>query len=186
MIFLHTEYLSSADNINYVFASLVHRRVTFRRLYPDPDPNINVLELTLQEGILEDYVILNFCPEAATWQIGVPDFEARNHVLNVIIDSKGCCAEIYTHDWELLKQLFLDEGRQRYEAIKDISEDETEANVSSNGSELHHLKGEVAQVRQREEEAMRRERAQKMESDQEMAHLKMLIKDMQRNKDQKS
>ena len=116
------------------------------------------------------------------------DPEARNHVLNVIIDSKEGCADIYTHDWKLLHQFSLGEGKQRYRAIRDVSEDntegETEANDSIDGSELHQLRAELTQAKQREERERAQkleERAQKIDTEQEVARLKRMIEDMQRN-----
>ncbi|KAI9695365.1 MAG: hypothetical protein M1820_008660 [Bogoriella megaspora] len=67
-------------------------------------------------GIMEDYIILNFCPRSKLREIKIEDEKVRSHLFHLVIEPDKQAAEIYTHDMQLYKSWSLGEGRQRSDA----------------------------------------------------------------------
>ncbi|KAL9615668.1 MAG: hypothetical protein Q9160_009346 [Pyrenula sp. 1 TL-2023] len=68
--------------------------------------------------IMNDFIILNFCPRSALQRIRIKDEEIRSHVFHVVVEPDELTAEIYSHDKQLYKSWSLSEGRQRVNAIE--------------------------------------------------------------------
>ncbi|KAF2736795.1 hypothetical protein EJ04DRAFT_595567, partial [Polyplosphaeria fusca] len=63
--------------------------------------------------IMDDYIILNFCPRSAFESIKILDTTVQSHLFHVVIEPEKMSAEIYTHDKQLLRSWSLSEGRQQ-------------------------------------------------------------------------
>ncbi|KAL1618080.1 hypothetical protein SLS56_010705 [Neofusicoccum ribis] len=63
--------------------------------------------------IMDDYIILNFCPRAALREVKIQDEKIKSHLFQVVIEPEELTAEIYTHDMQLCKAWSLSEGKQR-------------------------------------------------------------------------
>ncbi|KAH7038893.1 hypothetical protein B0J12DRAFT_764734 [Macrophomina phaseolina] len=63
--------------------------------------------------IMDDYVILNFCPRAALREVKIKDEQIKSHLFHIVVEPEEFTAEIYTHDIQLCQAWSLSEGRQR-------------------------------------------------------------------------
>ncbi|KAF2785826.1 hypothetical protein K505DRAFT_196452, partial [Melanomma pulvis-pyrius CBS 109.77] len=63
--------------------------------------------------IMDDYVILHFCPRSALENIKFQDERIHSNLFHVVIEPNEMSAEIYTHDKQLHTSWSLSEGRQR-------------------------------------------------------------------------
>ncbi|KAF2726700.1 hypothetical protein EJ04DRAFT_530052, partial [Polyplosphaeria fusca] len=73
-------------------------------------------------GIMDDHIVLNFCPRSALSGIGIHD---TPHLFHVVIEPEEMSAEIYTHEKQFCKSLSLGEGRRRKESDSFLDKDET-------------------------------------------------------------
>ncbi|TEY39224.1 hypothetical protein BOTCAL_0466g00060 [Botryotinia calthae] len=64
-------------------------------------------------GILEDYIILNFCSKSSLDALKIKDIDAQSHTRHVVIDANEHIAQVYTYDKQLQTILNLGEGRTR-------------------------------------------------------------------------
>ncbi|ESZ90747.1 hypothetical protein SBOR_8860 [Sclerotinia borealis F-4128] len=111
-------------------------------------------------GILEDYIILNFCSKSFLDTLHVRDIDIQSHMLHIVIDAKECTAEVYTYDKQLRATLNLGEGRQRsYSTEKDSAAEDDDPLMT-----IRDLKIEAEQWKQEKQEMER----EKQEMEQEM------------------
>ncbi|KAF7882078.1 hypothetical protein EAF00_011594 [Botryotinia globosa] len=64
-------------------------------------------------GILEDYIILNFCSKSSLDALKIKDIDTQSHIRHVVIDANERIAQVYTYDKQLQTILNLGEGRTR-------------------------------------------------------------------------
>ncbi|KAF2106486.1 hypothetical protein BDV96DRAFT_607363 [Lophiotrema nucula] len=113
-----------------------------------------------QWQIMDDYIILNFCPRSQLPRIKIQDEQMRSHFFHVVYDPTKTSVEIYTHNKELHKTWSLSEGRQRVinddlidlEANSDSGRmstpDERMSKEAAMSAEIEELRREVAQERE--------------------------------------
>ncbi|ESZ97909.1 hypothetical protein SBOR_1708 [Sclerotinia borealis F-4128] len=79
-------------------------------------------------GILEDYLILNFCPKSSIQELDIKDINIQSHILQIAIDPEECTGEIYTHN-QIQTTLNLSKERHQsyYSADYDMGSEELDA-----------------------------------------------------------
>ncbi|KAF5872317.1 uncharacterized protein Bfra_005674 [Botrytis fragariae] len=102
-------------------------------------------------GILEDYIILNFCPKSSLDVLEIKDVDTQSHIRHVVIDANERIAQVYTYDKQLQTVLNLGEGRTRSHS----PEEQTAPGDSDIPMALRDQKIELEQENERHEEALR-------------------------------
>ncbi|KAF7502203.1 hypothetical protein GJ744_006744 [Endocarpon pusillum] len=62
-------------------------------------------------NILDDYIVLNFCPKTKLRNLEVQDTQLKSHIMQIVIDPHARIAEVYTYDMQLKDSFTLGEGR---------------------------------------------------------------------------
>ncbi|KAL9121667.1 MAG: hypothetical protein Q9187_001781 [Circinaria calcarea] len=62
-------------------------------------------------NILDDYIVLSFCPKPKLRNLEIQDSELQSHIMQIAIDPHERTAEIYTYDMQLKATFMLGEGR---------------------------------------------------------------------------
>ncbi|KAF7947545.1 hypothetical protein EAE96_008631 [Botrytis aclada] len=106
-------------------------------------------------GILEDYIILNFCSISSFDALKIDDIDTQSHVRHIVIDAIENIAQVYTYDKQLQTILNLGEGRTRFhspEGDSDIRMTLRDQKIDSENEKI----GSENEKTEREEELLRR------------------------------
>ncbi|KAF7921527.1 uncharacterized protein EAE98_008374 [Botrytis deweyae] len=103
-------------------------------------------------GILEDYIILNFCSKSSLDALKIKDIDTQSHIRHVVIDANERIAQVYTYDKQLQTILNLGEGRTRSHS----PEEQTSSGESDIRMTLRDREIELEQVKKRTEEALKK------------------------------
>ncbi|KAJ8065305.1 hypothetical protein OCU04_005998 [Sclerotinia nivalis] len=108
-------------------------------------------------GIMDDFIILNFCSKSSFQPLEIKDVDIQSHILQVAIDFEEYTAEVYTYDNKLQVTLDLGRGRQRsYSGEPDTNQESLnpymqlrDSEIPPNESEktMHDLRKECAQLK---------------------------------------
>ncbi|KAF7862600.1 hypothetical protein EAF04_007473 [Stromatinia cepivora] len=107
-------------------------------------------------GILEDYIILNFCSKSSIDSLKVKDLDIQSHILHIIIDANEWTAEVYTYDKQLQANLNLGEGRQRsYSAEQGSASEDFDISMRDQKIEMEQMRQEMKRKEQETQEMAR-------------------------------
>ncbi|KAF7861591.1 uncharacterized protein EAF02_010545 [Botrytis sinoallii] len=100
-------------------------------------------------GIVEDYIILNFCSKSSLDALKIKDIGTQSHIRHVVIDANERITQVYTYDKQLQTILNLGEGRTRSHS--------PEEQTSSGESDIYMtLRDREIELEQVKEEALRK------------------------------
>ncbi|TGO91815.1 hypothetical protein BPOR_0018g00310 [Botrytis porri] len=102
-------------------------------------------------GILEDCIILNFCPKSSLDALKIKDIDTQSHIRHIVIDANERIAQVYTYDKQLQTTLNLGEGRTRSHS----PEEQTASGDLDIYMTLRDQKIELEQEKKEKEEALR-------------------------------
>ncbi|CAD6440086.1 8267c12d-1877-4d11-af0e-a3ad6f1ef536 [Sclerotinia trifoliorum] len=115
-------------------------------------------------GILEDYIVLNFCPKSTVQALEIKDPDIQSHILQIAINSNEYTAEVYTYDNKLQTTLHLSKGRQRsHDADCDWDSDESDVYTAlCDSKKLEKEAKQRMQELEQEKQEMQQEMEQKI------------------------
>ncbi|KAF7879488.1 hypothetical protein EAF04_000684 [Stromatinia cepivora] len=103
-------------------------------------------------GVMDDFIILNFCSKSSLQPLEIRDVDIQSHILQVAIDFEECTAEVYTYDNKLKVTLDLGEGRQRsYSAEPDTSQESLDPYMQLRDSKISPNESEKTEQELRNE-----------------------------------
>ncbi|KAL9619029.1 MAG: hypothetical protein Q9160_006350 [Pyrenula sp. 1 TL-2023] len=125
-------------------------------------------------NILDDFMILNFCPKSAIREIkidaGLLDLEVQSRFLQVAVDPSNYIAEVYTHDKILSATLTLGEGRRRFYPDEYESSSKRLDTLETSQDRMMQIeqdKEDMRRQREQDKEEMRRQMEQEMKRQRE-------------------